>query len=137
MRQAKFKPKYRVSEHDSQVAFISYCRQMARIDPRYGLIWANTNAGKRSVGALKYYIAEGLESGVPDITVACPSGVFPGMFIEMKTEKGKPTDKQKQWLSKLHGAGYRVVICRSTAEAIRELTFYFENGNQRGKDNEE
>lgn len=116
-----------MSEHDEQVAFFDHCKWKANSDPRYGLIWANCNAGKRSYGALRYYLAEGLSPGVPDITVAVPSGIYPGMFIEMKTEKGKVTENQKDWIGKLQSAGYRVVVCRSAKEAISELTLYFKN----------
>ncbi len=125
--------KYATTEHSEQAAFISHCRWKAQSDPRYGLVFANVNAGKRSIGALRYYLAEGLSPGVPDITVACPSGGFPGMFIEMKTEKGKVSAYQEEWLRKLHGAGYRVAVCRSAQEAIRELTRYFDNNKEQNE----
>ena len=64
--------KRKMSEHDEQVAFFDHCKWKANSDPRYGLIWANCNAGK-SYGARSDIISLKAYSGVPDITVAVPS----------------------------------------------------------------
>lgn len=81
-------------------------------------IFSVPNAGKRTYGALKYYLSEGLRSGVPDILVAIPVHPYHGFFIEMKRQGNKPSPDQLRVLSNLSAAGYRTAVCFSGTEAI-------------------
>lgn len=113
------------TEHDEQAAFFTTCRWRAQQDRRYQSIFAVPNAGKRSVGALLYYKAEGLESGVPDVCIPVPAGNYHGAFIEFKRPGGKLTDRQKVWTSRLAANGYAVSVQYSAEEASSWLVKYF------------
>lgn len=115
-----------MSEHLEQVSFFDEAAIRANQDPRWSMIFAIPNGGIRhkvTAGKLK---AEGVKAGVPDIFVAVPSFRYPGLFIEMKFGKNKPSKKQMYWINWLRIQGYWVAVCYSAAEAIETVTRYFE-----------
>lgn len=76
---------------------------------------------------------EGLRPGICDLMLATPKyrGVARkdelwdhGLFIEMKTAAGVVSPEQKLIHSFLTARGYKVVVCRSTEEAIKEIETY-------------
>ena len=64
----------------------------------------------------------GLVPGVSDLIYLTPSGAI---FIEMKTDKGRQSDAQKQWQQKVEALGYAYHIVRSVDEFINLI-----NNNQ-------
>lgn len=82
------------------------------------------NEGKRSKMAGGIAKSIGLQSGVPDLILDWPSGIYHGLRIEMKYGKNKPTAQQKDWLHRLQKAGYAVAVCWSAQEAIALISRY-------------
>lgn len=122
-----------MSEHDEQVEVISWCKLNEGRYPDLEMIYAVPNAGKRSIGAAQYYIAEGLKSGVPDLCLPVPRqepiGTWHhGLYIEMKYGNNTPTDNQGEWIKKLQDQGYLVIIAYSAEEAIGIIESYLEIG---------
>lgn len=115
----------KTTEHNEQHWFFDACAVRANFDRRYALPFAVPNAGKRSIGALLYYKAEGLKPGVPDICVPVPVGGFHGAFIEMKVGSNKPSDNQRWWLSELQKQGFAVTVKYSGADAFEWIEQYF------------
>lgn len=66
----------------------------------------------------------GVKRGVPDLVLPVPSNGFHGLYIELKTEKGKPSAEQTWWLSELSARGYKTVICYGFEEAVNTLISY-------------
>lgn len=64
----------------------------------------------RQVGFLVYHTlrSKGSQPGYPDWTLARERVIF----LELKTEKNKPTDAQKKWLGALLNAGAEVYLVR-------------------------
>jgi hypothetical protein len=56
---------------------------------------------------------EGVTAGVADLTLYLPNSEHHGLCIEMKTAKGRQTERQKRWQKLVQSAGYRYEICRS------------------------
>lgn len=115
-----------MTEHDQQVVVISWAKAHETQHPALALLFAVPNAGKRSIGAAKYYLAEGLKSGVPDLILPIPK-IFestPGLVIEMKDGKNKTTEKQDWWLERLASYGWETVVAYSADEAIEALSKY-------------
>lgn len=111
-----------MSEHDIQVQLFKWLRVT---HPKVEQVaYAVPNAGKRSVRAGMYYKAEGLKSGVPDICIPVSSQGFNGLYIELKTEKGKATDNQREWLEKLTAQGYMAVLCKGFEAARTTIDDY-------------
>lgn len=75
----------------------------------------------------------GLTPGMPDIHIAVPKRLNPnspitsaGLYIEMKTETGKVTERQADVHAKLLEQGYTVKVCRSVDEGMKVIKDYFD-----------
>lgn len=110
-----------LSEHEEQVKVITYCK--SRFQTRH--VFAIPNGGKRSMVAAMRAQAEGLCSGVPDLFIPFPNGVYHGLFIEMKKVKGGVVSAtQKEWIANLNACGYHAVVCKGFEEAKAVIDSY-------------
>lgn len=82
------------------------------------------NEGKRSYAMASELQAMGMRAGFPDLFMPKASGKYHGLFIEMKSRKGKLTDKQSEWLARLSLNGYAVKVAHSSTEAIKAIEKY-------------
>lgn len=71
--------------------------------------------------------AEGAMVGIPDLFIGLASGGYHGLFIEMKTEKGKLSENQKIVHAMLINAGYCVKVCRSFEDFTLLIKKYLES----------
>lgn len=67
---------------------------------------------------------KGVLSGCPDIHILEPAGIYCGLFIELKTEKGRLQPSQKIFLENLNSKGYCAKVCRSLDEVISLVDRY-------------
>ena len=118
--------KRRDTEHQHQVAVIewwAYAHKGFGV-PEFSL-FAVPNAGagaqRGQAGKMK---AEGVRSGAPDLILAVRRAAHPGMVIEMKSETGRVSVSQTEFLAWFREQGWRAVVCRSSGEAIDEITSY-------------
>lgn len=96
-------------------------------------MFAIPNEGKRSKVLGAKMRAQGLRSGVPDIFLALPMHGRPGLFIEMKKQKGGVvSDNQEKWISRLKLAGYVVEVCKGAEEAKKVITNYLRGRYETG-----
>jgi len=72
-------------------------------EPKY-LIYANANGGQRNVITAKIMKGEGVRAGVPDLTILSQGHIF---FVEMKSEKGRLSENQKEVMIMLSNYGIR------------------------------
>ena len=66
----------------------------------------------------------GVKPGVPDLFYPVPLHGYHGMFIEMKTGKGRTSPEQDRWLSALKAFGYKTVVAHGWEEAKEALEEY-------------
>jgi hypothetical protein len=107
------------SEHIEQVNFFYWSWLNRAKHPAFELIFAIPNGGARHPAVARKLKDEGVKSGVPDIFIPWPmpeKRLF-GMWIEMKSEKGRVSDTQNWWMEKLKSVGYHHVVCRSWQDA--------------------
>jgi len=107
-----------MSEAQEQAAVIEYCDYMKI--PVYHV----PNGGKRNAREAANLKRQGVKPGVPDLCVPVARGGFHGLYIEMKTKKGKPTEHQLKWLSLLRKQGYAAFIARGSKQAIELISNY-------------
>jgi hypothetical protein len=111
-----------MTEHHHQSALIKWFDIQHK---KYsGRLFAIPNAAKRSAALARYMQAEGMRSGVPDLFLPVPSEKYHGLFIEMKSEKGKVSDNQKDWLNFLSGQGYMACVCYGFDDAKKVIDVY-------------
>ena len=119
----------KVTETQHQQALYHWWRLYARTQklPEKAFIHS-PNEGKRSYKAAAVLQSEGMQKGVPDIFIAVPNADKHGLWIELKTQTGRPTQEQKAYIALLQEQGYEAAICRGW-EAARDLIIkYLENG---------
>lgn len=131
-RNAKRRKKARQAEHDQQVALFQWAAACARAIPALVNLYAIPNGGKRNVVTAARLKAEGAKAGVPDVALAWPLRseetphlfASPGLYIEMKAGKNKPSTEQIAWRERLIAAGYRYVLAYSWTQAANAILDY-------------
>ncbi len=111
-----------MKESDIQKTFMQWLQ--VKHPDLYAVTYSTPNEGKRSWQLGKHMKAMGLKSGVPDLCIAFPTKYFHGLYIELKTEKGKPTANQCEWIEKLNSRGYLAVVCKGLDAAIDRVELY-------------
>jgi hypothetical protein len=81
--------------------------------PQYSkYLFAIPNGGARDVVTGSLLKAEGVKRGVPDLFLAIPSNNFHGLFIEVKTEKGRLSKYQIDMIIALQSKNYKCEVVR-------------------------
>jgi hypothetical protein len=128
----------KASEHQMQCAVIEWCRRMEARYPELKLLYAIPNGiplitktaeGKRVKFAIMNYLKkEGMRPGALDLCLPVPRGTYHGLYIEMKTAKGKLKDAQYKFAVMLKHQGYCVLCVRSTEACIQLIEAYLKKG---------
>ena len=71
---------------------------------------------------------EGAVPGVADLFLSVPSGDLAGLYIEMKTPKGRQSDNQKAFEADVIAQGYGYAMPRTFEDFQRIVKSYFETG---------
>lgn len=113
-----------MNEHEIQKAIIKHCKTMAIVHDCYKFIYAVPNGGQRDVRVAKKLKAEGVLAGVSDLVIPWASHPYHGAYIEVKTENGRLSDNQKEFLRAMAGRGYYAVTVYGLADAIEVIDNY-------------
>jgi len=115
--------KVKNEEHLEQCAFFEWLK--LAYPEIYKITFAIPNGGKRDIGTATKLKKEGVKAGVPDIFIAHANSVAHGVFIEMKSRKGRVTEAQFKMHELLEQNGYHVYICNrwTLAKEIIEIEF--------------
>jgi len=90
-------------------------------------LFAIPNGGKRNVIEAGIMKAEGVLAGVADLLFMKANVQYNGLFIEIKTPKGKQTEKQKEFELRAKAEGYDYKVCRSLDEFMTTINEYIKN----------
>ena len=91
-------------------------------------LFAIPNGGKRNIREAARLKRMGVKAGVSDLFLPIPCGPAHGLWIELKAGKGRPTEAQSAWLSRMALQGYATCVCHGAEEAIRAITAYLTAG---------
>lgn len=108
-------------EHQEQKALIKWCEYMGY---PHNLIFAIPNGGHRHIIVAVKLKAEGVKPSIPDLFLPVAAWGKHGMFIEMKSKKGKVTKKQKIKIDELRKEGYHAGVCFGFDEAKIDIEAY-------------
>ena len=89
--------------------------------PHLEMLHCSLNGVKLSGTQAKIAKGQGMLSGVP-----VPKNGYHGLFIEMKSEKGRLTDNQHWFLTNADSLGYKTAVCYSAKEAISAIQAYYD-----------
>ena len=92
--------------------------------PELKLLHHVKNETKEGAAQVAIDRARGVRKGVPDLCLPVARGGYHGLYIEMKTAKGRLSTEQEWWLKELNGQQYRAVMCRGWEEAVKVLEEY-------------
>lgn len=84
------------------------------------------NEGRKSLFEAIRDKSLGIKAGVSDLFLAFPSRGYHGMWVEVKSDKGKLSKLQKNWFDKMQFMKYYTVIVRNLDDFIREIDFYLD-----------
>lgn len=76
----------------------------------------------------KQKLQGGMKPGVPDVCLPVPRGTYHGLYIELKTPSGKPSDEQKWWHDQLVKQGYFALVVYGLDGAIDAIEWYLNCG---------
>jgi len=92
---------------------------------RHFVMYHIPNGGRRDKITGARLKAEGVVAGVPDVFLASPRQGFHGLYIEMKRQHGGTVQAtQKELITALRQAGYRVEVCKGWWEAREVIENY-------------
>ena len=66
----------------------------------------------------------GVRPGVSDLFLAYPNAFYHGLWLELKSEKGKLSDSQSNWLLLMKGVGYATYISYRIDDSIEIINNY-------------
>lgn len=115
--------KYLTPEQHLQMQVIEYIRyQYPNI-----LFFHTPNEGRKTPFERYLFQIMGGVSGVPDLIILEPRKQYHGLFIEIKTDKGKPTENQLKFIDKLQTRNYFATFAYGFEEAKEIINNYLNN----------
>lgn len=115
---------YRTSEAVEQALLFRWADLNRGRLPELALMFHIPNGGTRNTVEAAHLKRQGVKPGVPDIFIPAARGRYHGMFIEMKADRGRVSDAQKEWLTRLNDYGYHAVVCWGFEDARAEIETY-------------
>ncbi len=82
------------------------------------------NGGRRDQIEAKHLKDQGVKKGVPDICLPVARRGYNAMYIELKTERGRPTIEQKWWGERLQTVGNFWTVCHGWEDATQIISWY-------------
>lgn len=114
------------TENQHQMAVIKWSQQpeIRQRWPELKLLYHIPNERKCTPQQGKLLKLMGVKPGVPDLHLPVARGKYHGLYIEMKTPDGTPTEDQKWWGEQLLAQGYAWEVCHGWESAVRVLEWY-------------
>ena len=118
------------AQHQAAVILWSEQEKIRKRWPSLQLLHHIPNGGSRDAIEGKQLQRLGVKSGVPDLCLPVPRGIYHGLYMEMKREDGGQTSSaQEWWLQSLTDQGYCAAVCHGYESAVRLLEWYMKLGD--------
>jgi hypothetical protein len=122
----------KISEHDLQAGCVRWFRHRYRrhAERLFAIPNGASLNGDKIQRARQWQKLEreGAMPGVADLFLAIPSGDLAGLWIEMKTAKGRQSIAQKRFEMSMVAAGFGYAMPRSREEFEKVVSSYMEDG---------
>ena len=114
------------SEDTEQIAVVQWSQYNMNRYPELKWLFHVPNGGSRNKQEAVKFKQMGVKTGVSDLCLPYPKGIYCGLFIEMKYGDGRQQPSQKEFLKDMAEAGHFVATCYSAEEAIEVIKEYCE-----------
>ena len=114
------------SEDTEQITVVTWAHWQENVYPELKMLFHVPNGGSRNKIEASKLKQMGVRAGVPDLVLPVPKGIYSGLFIEMKYNKGRLQDSQKDYLRRAAVYGHCCYVCYSADDAIRVLEEYLQ-----------
>jgi len=112
-------------EDEEQAAIFVWSRLSEGKYPALKHLNSSLNGVRLRIGQAMKAKRLGLSKGYPDVNLPVVNKLYSGLYIELKRVKGGSVSKeQKDWIEFLNSQGYKALVCRGSAEAIKEIKDY-------------
>ena len=125
----KLKRRNAQPEAIEQAKVIAWARANERNYPYLWMLHSSLNGLKRTKNAQGKAKHQGMLSGVPDLFLPVKNNYFVGLYIEMKSAKGRVSVEQSRFLKCATENSYSVVVCYSASDAINTIKAHLEQQN--------
>lgn len=125
------------SETTEQERVINWATFYAKDFPELDLLHHIPNGGSRNQLEAANLKRQGVKAGVPDLCLPVARNGKHGLYVEMKWQKNKTTEKQDWWLEQLRQQGYETAVCWTAEEAMDTIAGYLGVVEQTGRKVEE
>lgn len=112
-----------------QAAVIAWARANEQNYQYLWLLHSSLNGVKLSKNQAGKAKTSGMLPGVPDLFLPVKNSHFSGLYIEMKSSKGRVSVEQSRYLKCAAENGYSVVVCYSAVDAINTIKAHLEQQN--------
>lgn len=99
------------SEAEEQEALMNWAGMSRGKYPQLFWLFHIPNGGSRNPAEAVHLKRMGVKAGVPDLFLPYPVSPWHGLWIEMKSERGRPSSLQKEWIEQLRAFGYAAYVC--------------------------
>lgn len=114
------------SEDEEQQKVIKWALMQSNLYPELNRLLHIPNGGSRHPAEAAKLKRMGVRAGVPDLLLPFPKGECAGLWIEMKTNTGRPTAAQMDWIEWLRSVGYCAYVCHGAEAAIEAIKRYLQ-----------
>lgn len=118
--------RFKLTESQLQILLFDWCHMNRQRYPELQLMFHIPNGGYRNIATAKRLKAEGVKAGVPDICLPVARGNYHGLYLELKTDKGRLSKDQENWLFDLNKQGYLAEVAYGFDEAVKVIKGYLE-----------
>lgn len=114
----------RRSEDTEQINVISWAAWNKGKYPELKWLHHIPNGGSRSKAEAVKFKQMGVKAGVSDLCLPYPKGIYCGLYIEMKYDRGRHQPSQKEFLKDMAEEGHYVATCYTALDAIDVIKGY-------------
>ena len=117
------------TEHQIQSALIEWRDLQSKTRPELEWLHAIPNGMRATPEVGAWMAREGMTRGIPDMCLPVPKRhqgmiTYCGLYLEVKTEKGRVTPEQRACQQFLMDNSYRVHVIRSVEQGITAIMDY-------------
>jgi len=111
-------------EHNHQVAIFQWAKLYEKKYPPLVLLNGSLTGVNLDPKVAARAKAAGVKAGFPDINLPVAQGGYLGLYIELKTDKGRASPDQKRVMGMLGAMGHLVVMAKGSEKPIQLIENY-------------